>query len=123
MKKKLRELRRKREFIKLCKGALRKSYFAYWDRNCTIKRFGEKTNITNMDFIANMNLADKLCKYYETKIKAKSKKRNDINQMKGNKYFYQCNCGHKFSSSRKWDNEEIYCPETDCKTCIENRTM
>lgn len=37
MKKKLRELRRKREFIKLCKGALRKSYFAYWDRNCTIQ--------------------------------------------------------------------------------------
>ena len=36
-----------------------------------------------MDFIANMNLADKLCKYYETKIKAKSKKRNGINQMKG----------------------------------------
>jgi hypothetical protein len=73
MKKKLRELRRKREFVRLCKGALRKSYFAYC--NCTIKRFGEKTNITNMDFIANMNLADKLCKYYEAKIRAKSKKR------------------------------------------------
>ena len=70
MKKKLRELRRKREFIKLCKGALRKSYFAYWDRNCSIKRFGEKTNITNMDFIANMNLVDKLCKYYDTTVNA-----------------------------------------------------
>ena len=57
MKKKLRVLRRKREFVKLCKGALRKSYLAYWDRNYSIKRFGEKTNITNMDFIANMNLA------------------------------------------------------------------
>ena len=79
MKKKLRELRRKREFVKLCKGALRISYFAYWDRNCSIKRFGEKTNITNMDFIANMNLADKLCKYYKAKVKAKSKKRGGKN--------------------------------------------
>lgn len=76
MKKKLRELRRKREFVKLCKGALRISYFAYWNRNCSIKRFGEKTN---MDFIANMNLADKLCKYYKTKVKAKSKKRDGKN--------------------------------------------
>ena len=79
MKKKLRELRKKREFVKLCKGALRISYFAYWDRNCSIKRFGKKTNITNIDFIANMNLADKLCKYYKTKVKAKSKKRGGKN--------------------------------------------
>ena len=79
MKKKLREIRKKREFVKLCKGTLRVSYFAYWDRNCSIKRFGEKTNITNMDFIANMNLADKLCKYYKTKVKAKSKKRGGKN--------------------------------------------
>ena len=42
MKKKLRELGKKREFVKLCKGALRISYFAYWDRNCSIKRFGKK---------------------------------------------------------------------------------
>lgn len=57
MKKKLRELRRKREFMKLCKGALRKSYFAYWDRNCTMKRFGEKTNITNMEFYSKYEIS------------------------------------------------------------------
>ena len=56
MKKKLRELRRKREFIKLCKGALRKSYFAYWDHNCTIKRFGEKTNRKNIGRIRNRKI-------------------------------------------------------------------
>lgn len=40
--------------------------------------------------------------------------------MKGNKYLYQCNCGHQFASNKKWNNGEIYCPETDCKICIEN---
>nr|DAX72238.1 MAG TPA: hypothetical protein [Caudoviricetes sp.] len=32
-----------------------------------------------MDFIANMNLADKLCKYYKAKVKTKSKKRGGKN--------------------------------------------
>lgn len=43
------------------------------------------------------------------------------NKMKGNQYLYQCNCGHQFISNKKWNNGEIYCPETDCKTCIEKR--
>ena len=54
------------------------------------------------------------------RLKAKSKKRNGKNTMKGNKYLYQCNCGHQFASNKKWNNGEIYCPETDCKICIEN---
>ena len=33
-----------------------------------------------MDFIANMILADKLCKYYEAKVKARAKKRNGKNR-------------------------------------------
>lgn len=48
--------------------------------------------------------------------KAKSKK-SGVNK----KYLYQCNCGHQFSSNKKWIKGEIYCPETDCKTCIERR--
>ena len=51
--------------------------------------------------------------------KPKLKKRNDKNQVKSNNYLYQCNCGHQFNSNKKWNNGEIYCPETDGKTCIE----
>ena len=53
------------------------------------------------------------------KLKSKLKKRNGKNQIKSNSYLYQCNCGHQFTSNKKWNNREIYCPETDCETCIE----
>lgn len=53
------------------------------------------------------------------RLKSKLKKRNGKNQIKSNSYLYQCNCGHQFTSNKKWNNREIYCPETDCETCIE----
>lgn len=53
------------------------------------------------------------------RLKPKLKKRNGKNQIKSKNYLYQCNCGHQFNSNKKWNNREIYCPETDCKTCIE----
>jgi len=55
------------------------------------------------------------------RLKPKSKKRNGKNRIKNNEYLYQCNCGHQFNSNKKWNNGEIYCQETDCKTCIENQ--
>lgn len=55
------------------------------------------------------------------RLKPKLKKRNGKNQIKSNSYLYQCNCGHQFTSNKKWNNREIYCPETDCETCIEKR--
>ena len=58
-------------------------------------------------------------KYSKTNNKKACKKRNGKNQIKSNNYLYQCNCGHQFNSNKKWNNGEIYCPETDCKTCIE----
>ena len=59
--------------------------------------------------------------YLYIKSLSKKRKRNGKNKMKGNQYLYQCNCGHQFISNKKWNNGEIYCPETDCKTCIEKR--
>ena len=44
MKKKLRELRRKRIFVKLCKGALRISYtYGLFKDTCTIKKKGNNS--------------------------------------------------------------------------------
>lgn len=40
---------------------------------------------------------------------------------KDKKYLYEASCGYRFSSIRKMKKREIYCPETDCKTCIEKR--
>ena len=35
------------------------------------------------------------------------------------KMFYTGLGGHQFNSNKKLNNGEIYCPESDCKTCIE----
>ncbi len=79
MKKKLRELRRKREFVRLCKGALRISRHSYDTKNITIKRIGENTNLTKCDFVSYMKLIEFFKKWTKAKVKAKAKKRGGKN--------------------------------------------
>ena len=81
MKKKLRELRRKREFVKLCKGALRIGYtYGCFKENCSMKKKGSKTRFKkSFGFIATLYLSKKISRYSKAKVKAKSKKRGGKN--------------------------------------------
>ena len=81
MKKKLRELRRKRNFVKLCKGALRISYtYGFSKDTCTIKKKGSNSRFKKgFNFIALLYLSKKINRYSKAKVKAKSKKRGGKN--------------------------------------------
>ena len=81
MKKKLRELRRKRIFAKVCKGALRISYtYGLFKDTCTIKKKGSKSKFKKgFDFITLLCLFKKINHYSKAKVKAKSKKRGGKN--------------------------------------------
>ena len=66
MKKKLRELRRKKEFVKLCKGALQRNY-VYGVFNKGVK------------FMVLITLPKIINSCLNTKVKAKAKKRGGKN--------------------------------------------
>ena len=81
MKKKLRELRRKRIFVKLCKGALRISHtYGLFRDTCTIKKKGNNSRFKKgLDFVALLCLSKKINRYSKAKVKAKAKKRGGKN--------------------------------------------
>ena len=127
MIKKFRELKKKKDFIRCSKGALRLMVADFILLSC--KRIDSNNGKLKGSLLSKENSK---IEYFAGEIKtkkgylyikalSKKRKRNGINKMKSNKYFYQCNCGHQFSSNIKWNNEQIYCPEIDCKTCIENK--
>lgn len=127
MIKKFRELKKKKDFIRFSKGALRLMVADFILLSC--KRIDSNNGKLKGSLLSKENSK---IEYFAGEIKtkkgylyikalSKKRKRNGINKMKSNKYFYQCNCGHQFISNRKWNNGQIYCPETDCKTCIENK--
>lgn len=127
MKKKLRKLRKKKDFIRFSKGALRLMVADFILLSC--KRIDSNNGKLKGSLLSDENskieffVGEIKTKkgYLYIKSLSKKRKRNGINQMKGNRYLYQCNCGLQFYSIRKWNNREIYCPHTDCETCIENR--
>ncbi len=129
MKKKLRELKKKKDFIKFSKGALRLMVADFILLSC--KRIDSNNGKLKGSLLSDENskieffVGEIKTKkgYLYIKSLSKKRKRNGKNKMKGNQYLYQCNCGHQFISNKKWNNGEIYCPETDCKTCIEKRIM
>lgn len=77
MKKKLRELRKKREFVKLCKGALQRNYvYGVFNRNCVFKRKADKASFKKgVKFMVLITLPKIINSCLNTKVKAKSKKR------------------------------------------------
>ena len=81
MTKKWRELRRKKEFVKLCKGALRISYvYGLFKENCSIKKKGSNSRFKKgLSFVALLCLSKKINRYSKAKVKAKSKKRGGKN--------------------------------------------
>jgi len=83
MKKKLRELRRKRIFAKLCKGALRISYtYGLFKDTCTIKKKGNNSRFKKgLGFVALLCLSKKINRYSKAKVKAKAKKRGGKNDI------------------------------------------
>ncbi|MEJ6470331.1 hypothetical protein LH398_00160 [Fusobacterium nucleatum] len=127
MVKKFRELKKKKDFIKFSKGALRLMVADFILLSC--KRIDSNNGKLKGSLLSDENskieffVGEIKTKkgYLYIKSLSKKRKRNGKNKMKGNQYLYQCNCGHQFISNKKWNNGEIYCPETDCKTCIEKR--
>lgn len=127
MVKKFRELKKKKDFIKFSKGALRLMVADFILLSC--KRINSNNGKLKGSLLSDENskieffVGEIKTKkgYLYIKSLSKKRKRNGKNKMKGNQYLYQCNCGHQFISNKKWNNGEIYCPETDCKTCIEKR--
>ncbi|EGN67126.1 hypothetical protein HMPREF0401_01142 [Fusobacterium animalis 11_3_2] len=127
MVKKFRELKKKKDFIKFSKGALRLMVVDFILLSC--KRIDSNNGKLKGSLLSDENskieffVGEIKTKkgYLYIKSLSKKRKRNGKNKMKGNQYLYQCNCGHQFISNKKWNNGEIYCPETDCKTCIEKR--
>ena len=127
MVKKFRELKKKKDFIKFSKGALRLMVADFILLSC--KRIDSNNGKLKGSLLSDENskieffVGEIKTKkgYLYIKSLSKKRKRNGKNKMKGNQYLYQCNCGHQFISNKKWNNGEIYCPETDCKTCIENK--
>lgn len=125
MVKKFRELKKKKDFIKFSKGALRLMVADFILLSC--KRIDSNNGKLKGSLLSDENskieffVGEIKTKkgYLYIKSLSKKRKRNGKNKMKGNQYLYQCNCGHQFISNKKWNNGEIYCPETDCKTCIE----
>ena len=85
MKKKLRELRRKKEFIKLCKGALQRNYvYGVFNRNSVFKRKGDKTRFKKgVKFMLLITLPKIINSYLNAKVKAKAKKRGGKNKIRG----------------------------------------
>lgn len=81
MKKKLRELRRKREFVKLCKGALQRNYvYGVFNRNCVFKRKADKASFKKgVRFMVLITLPKIINSFLNTKVKAKAKKRGGKN--------------------------------------------
>ena len=127
MVKKFRELKKKKDFIKFSKGALRLMVVDFILLSC--KRIDSNNGKLKGSLLSDENskieffVGEIKTKkgYLYIKSLSKKRKRNGKNKMKGNQYLYQCNCGHQFISNKKWNNGEICCPETDCKTCIEKR--
>jgi len=125
MVKKFRELKKKKDFIKFSKGALRLMVADFILLSC--KRIDSNNGKLKGSLLSDENskieffVGEIKTKkgYLYIKSLSKKRKRNGKNKMKGNQYLYQCNCGHQFISNKKWNNGEIYCPESDCKTCIE----
>lgn len=94
MKKKLRELRRKKENERHCKGGFSQSYTSgkFSKIHCIVKRKGGKTDFYRreikkdkkikkpIDFMCLFVFAEKLNKYLQFNVKAKAKKRGGKNK-------------------------------------------